>query len=195
MLNFIIRLVLFIPFILVYVFFNKKIKNKILKNLIIILLIILIYQSLITEIVVPTENEIFKFETLSDCVDYFEISAKEKIKIDNNNYLIFSTSYKFDDGFYYYYKENNYWKNGGKLNEEYYNDTTINYLKTNDNELILFIFSDDSKINITDSINTQFHKNKILHENKKVFCFSKVINKIPNNYNLFVNDEKVELIY
>lgn len=163
---------------------NEK-KQKIILSLLAVSTFFLIY--------IPYEKDTLKFSSLSDCIDYYERTTVGKVKISDNKYITVQRGRHSKYNSSYFYKDNNYWKYGGGLERTEFDNINIYTIRTNDNSLILFIYTENKNIDIKDNIESEFKMEKYYGINKEIIYIYKEIKKIKDKYYLIINNEKIEL--
>lgn len=185
-----IRFTILLILLFVYNFIVNKIKasekiKKIILSVLFISTFFLIY--------IPYEKDILKFKSLSDCIDYYEGTTVGKVKISDNKYITVQRGNRSKYNSSYFYKDKNYWKHGGVLERTEFGNINIYTIRTNDNSLILFIYTENKNIDIKDNAESEFKKEKYYRSNKEITYIYKEIKKIKENYYLIINNEKIEL--
>ena len=185
-----IRFTILLILLFVYNFIVNKIKasekiKKIILSVLAISTFFLIY--------IPYEKDTLKFKSLSDCIDYYEGTTVGKVKISDNKYITVQRGNRSKYNSSYFYKDKNYWKHGGVLERTEFGNINIYTIRTNDNSLILFIYTENKNIDIKDNAESEFKKEKYYRSNKEITYIYKEIKKIKENYYLIINNEKIEL--
>lgn len=139
----------------------------------------------------PFEKNWAKFKNPKDCLSYYATSNNimSELKVDNDNYLFWRRSYMEVD---HITRRKGYWYLGNKVYKTYFKNATIRYI-TIDGKLAIFIYY-DKKYNyyIEDSLNTTFKNGEDSIDHKFNTLFA-VIDTVPKNYYLKINNEKVVL--